>query len=319
VAKSPESLGFRGDTIATDLETAAAIAERVRGDLETAAALAEQDRAPNSRRAYSSDVAAWTSYAEAAGVVFPAEAPLFAAWLAAMAKSGLARATILRRASAVASWHRDAGEESPTEDRHVRRVLRGVARTGDPSRGKRALTPEMLTAAWPSLSVRDRALVATGFAGALRRSELVALTWPDVEETAAGFTITVRRSKTDQLGAGRCFALLATGAERDAPEALRAWALEQGSPDTGRVFPFSARTVARVCKRVAELAGGNPADFSGHSLRSGFATAAAEAGASLPEIMAVTGHRSASVAARYVRPAEAARNRASRLVAERLG
>jgi site-specific recombinase XerD len=151
--------------------------------------------------------------------------------------------------------------------------------------------------------VRDRALLLLGFAGAFRRSELVALDVADLSFTARGVEVTIRRSKTDQEGAGRVVAIpLGSQAETCPVRSLRAW-LEAAGIEAGSIFRavnrwgrvggrLADRDVACTVKRAAERAGLDPAAFSGHSLRAGLATSAALAGKSDRAIMATTGHKS---------------------------
>lgn len=123
---------------------------------------------------------------------------------------------------------------------------------------------------------RDRALLALGFAGAMRRSELVALTVADLEEVGEGLRVHVRRSKTDQEGVGQIVPVL-----------------------NGSRFK-----VAEIVKAYAKLAGLDSARFAGHSLRAEFLTSAAVAGASVFKMMEVSWHRSLETVCGYVRDAE---------------
>ncbi len=163
---------------------------------------------------------------------------------------------------------------------------------------------------------RDRALLLLGFAGALRRSELVALDVADVDTTRAareGLVVTVRRSKTDQEGAGQVVGLpRGQHAETCPDRALAAW-LELAGIAAGPIFRavdkagrvrrtrLSGYDVARIVKRAAERAGLDPARYAGHSLRAGLATSAAIAGAEERDIMRQTRHQSVTVARRYIR------------------
>jgi len=161
--------------------------------------------------------------------------------------------------------------------------------------------------------IRDRALLLIGFAAALRRSELVGLDAPDVEETRDGLVVTVRRSKTDQEEAGRKVGVpygsnLATCPVR----AWRSW-VEEADIGTGPLFRgidrhcniaatrLSDRGVALIVKRRAERAGIDPDTVSGHSLRAGLASAVAAAGVSERAIAATTGHKSMNVLRGYIR------------------
>jgi integrase len=153
-----------------------------------------------------------------------------------------------------------------------------------------------------------------GFAGAFRRSELVALGVADIEETEAGLRVTIRHSKTDQEGQGVTIAI-ARGDVACPVKALREWlgaaGIETGSlfrpiNKSGRVAQarLTDRSVANIVKAYAERAGFDASTFSGHSLRSGFLTSAAAKGASIFKMMDVSRHRSVETLRGYVRDAE---------------
>jgi integrase len=163
--------------------------------------------------------------------------------------------------------------------------------------------------------LRDRALLLVGFAGAFRRSELVSLDVGDVTWGEDGCTATLRRSKTDQEGEGRKVGIPFGSSPEFCPvRTLQAW-VEAAGLTVGPLFRpvkgstvsaarLSDKAVARLVKRAAEAAGLDPSRVSGHSLRSGLATAAAKAGKSERSIMAQTGHRSAQMVRRYIRDGE---------------
>lgn len=163
--------------------------------------------------------------------------------------------------------------------------------------------------------LRDRALLLLGFAGAFRRSELVGLDVGDVTWGEDGLTVNLRRSKTDQEREGRKVGIPFGSTPQTCPvRTLRGW-LEAAELTEGSLFRpvkgskvsaarLSYKAVARLVKRAAEAAGLEPSRLSGHSLRSGLATAAAKAGKSERSIMAQTGHRSAQMVRRYIRDGE---------------
>jgi integrase len=160
--------------------------------------------------------------------------------------------------------------------------------------------------------VRDRALVLLGFAAALRRSELVALDAGDLEFESDGLRALIRRSKTDQEGAGQTIGVNFGEGSLCPVEATRAW-LDSSGIEVGPVFRsidrhghlsakrLSAKHVDRLAKQVAVAIGKNPARYSGHSFRAGLATSAAAAGKGLDEIMRTTRHESEKVARGYIR------------------
>ena len=159
---------------------------------------------------------------------------------------------------------------------------------------------------------RDRALLLLGFAGGFRRSELVALEHADIEPARQGLIVTIRRSKSDQQGAGRRIGI-PHGRTRHCPvSAVEAWLAASGidcgplfRPITrhGHVQPnrLTGDAVSVLLRERLDGAGISPDGFSGHSLRAGFATSAAQAGVSTLKIRQQTGHASETTLARYIR------------------
>jgi integrase len=148
-----------------------------------------------------------------------------------------------------------------------------------------------------------------GFFGALRRSEIVALNYQDVQFGEEGMTLIIRKSKTDQLRHGRLVRLTREPGTLDPQAALRDW-LRLGGLTEGPIFRrilathrLSGRAVARIVKKRVATIGRAPHQFSGHSLRAGFATSAAMAGLDALLIARQTGHKSQQMVATYVRPA----------------
>jgi integrase len=163
------------------------------------------------------------------------------------------------------------------------------------------------------IGVRDRALVLLGFAGAFRRSELVAMDLEDCTFGKDGLTIMLRRSKIDQEGIGRKVGIpYGSNPETCPVRNLQRW-IEAACINTGPVFRSINRhgkvqarelagiDVARVVRKLAKRAGLDPSNYAGHSLRAGHATSAAIAGASERSIMNQTGHRSVQMVRRYIR------------------
>jgi len=159
---------------------------------------------------------------------------------------------------------------------------------------------------------RDRALLLIGWAGALRRSELVAIEVGDLEWTDDGLVITIRRSKTDQEAAGRQVGI-PYGTNGPCPEAaLYGW-LNASGIEAAPVFrkvdrhghigakKLDPSSASIIVKQAAEAAGLDPEQYSGHSLRAGLATVAAMGGATPDLIMSQTGHKSAAMVVRYIR------------------
>jgi integrase len=158
---------------------------------------------------------------------------------------------------------------------------------------------------------RDRAFLAFGFASAMRRSELCALTIDDIAEVADGLRVLIRRSNGDQEGQGQEIAI-PRGYRLRPVEALQTW-LPAAEINAGPVFravdrhghvsvaPLATDSAARIVKRHAERVGLDPATFAGHSLRSGFLTSAADAGASIWKLAEVSRHKSLDTLRGYMR------------------
>jgi integrase len=221
--------------------------------------------------------------------------------------------------SAISEAHRAAKLRSPRMDPEVRAVRSGIRRTlGTAQRQAAALlVPELrrALALLPSTAhgARDRALLLTGWAGAFRRSALVALDLDDLDFTPEGVAITIRRDKTDQEAKGRTIGVpFAAAADLCPVRALSAWIDAARIVENGPVFRpigqvlarrLSDRAVALIVQRAIRSIGGEPKDFSGHSLRAGFITAAARAGRSAHDITRQTGQMPGTVN-RYIRDAE---------------
>ena len=289
-------------------------------ELASAVELAQAEKAASTRKAYGTDFRLFRAWCDAKGVSsLPAAAETVAAYLAAEAE--MARpSTLGRRVAAIRYAHRLAGLPLPTDSEGVKATMRGIRRTFGSAKVRKApaVAAKMLgmvaTAPVDLAGLRDRALLLLGFAGAFRRSELVALDVADIEETEAGLRVTIRHSKTDQEGQGVTIAI-ARGDVACPVKALRGW-LGAASIDAGPLFRpinkagrvaekrLTDRSVANIVKAYAERAGFDASTFSGHSLRSGFLTSAAAKGASIFKMMDVSRHRSVETLRGYVRDAE---------------
>ena len=282
-------------------------------------ALAE--KADATRRAYRSDFEMFGTWCRARRNVEPlgASPDDVAAYLAAQASAKVKPSTLTRRLAAIAYAHRLAGLESPAGHEAVRAVMRGIRRTAGTAPTRKApATADRVAAMLQAISPdtlagkRDRALLLLGFAGAFRRSELVALDVADLAFEPEGVRVMIRRSKADQEGQGQEIAIL-RGTKLRPVAALQAW-LAAGGVTTGPVFrsinrhgqvgeALTAQSVALVVKRHAGAAGLDPNTFAGHSLRSGFLTSAAEAGADVLRMMEVSRHKRVETMQGYVRRA----------------
>jgi site-specific recombinase XerD len=281
-------------------------------------------------RAYRSDAVLFQDWCARYGFrSLPALPQAVAGFLTAEADAGRAASTIGRRCAAIGYAHKLAGELDPTDNEDVRATLKGIRRTiGTAPNQKAAATVDILTAMLlktpdTMTGKRDRALLALGFAGAFRRSELVALDVADLREDKDGLRVLVRRSKVDQEGRG--FEKAIPHGRYIRPVALvREW-LDAAEITDGPIFrPVSrsgrvrvlsqvakepprltTRAVGDIIKIYAEAAGLDASTFGAHSLRAGYITTAAERGADLARIMDQSGHRDPRTVVGYIRRANA--------------
>jgi site-specific recombinase XerD len=287
---------------------------------EMAAALnfALNEKSEGTRRAYGSDWKLFCAYCDARGLEsLPATPGTVAMFLSGEATRGTKASTIGRRAAAIGHHHKLAGHEPPTNAESVKAVVRGIRRSiGTAPVRKTAATADlverMLAHCDGSLSgLRDRALIALGFAGAFRRSELVALEVSDLEATADGVRVLIRRSKTDQEGEGQTIAI-PRGCRIEPVKAIEMWLAASGIT-AGPIFrqihrgghlrpeALSGHSFAQIIKARAAQAGLDPTMFAGHSTRAGFLTSAAEAGSSVLKMVEVSRHKSIDMLTTYVR------------------
>ena len=276
-------------------------------------------KAESTLRGYTADWRDFCAWSEGKGLApLPATAEAIAAYIAECA-GRLKVGSIQRRLNAIAEAHKAAGLESPTHNATVKNTMKGIRRTKGtaPAQKAAALTADIRTmvnaADDGTIGARDRALVLLGFAGAFRRSELVGLNVEDCAFGKDGLVVTLRRSKTDQDGAGRKVGIpYGSNPETCPVRTIQEW-IELAAITGGPLFRsinrhgkvhlgrLSGIDVARVVKKLAQRAGLDPAKYAGHSLRAGHATSAALAGASERSIMNQTGHRSVQMVRKYIR------------------
>jgi len=272
--------------------------------------------AANTIRAHQSDM---QHYLGRGGKV-PATPSEVAAYIAAFAGK-LAVSTIERRIATLSKAHDTLGAENPCRSPLVQTTLRGLRRKfGTAQKQAKPLVKDELFAILDPLGdgmkdVRDKALLLLGFAGGFRRSELIRLDVADIEYARQGIIITLRQSKTDQEGAGRKIGI-PHGRTRHCPvAALTAWLMRSGITEGAIFHPInrhsqlqperlSGDAVSEVIRERLAAVGIDPTGYSGHSLRAGFATSAAQAGASTLKIRAQTGHASDAMLKRYIRDGE---------------
>ena len=303
------------------LEPALNLPAALGADLASAVDLAKAEKALSTRKAYGTDFRIFKAWCDANCVsALPASPETVAAFLANETGNGTKPSTLGRRIAAIGYAHKLAHLETPTASEAVKATLRGIRRTFGVAKVRKApavaakmhsmvvLAPDRLS------GLRDRALLLLGFAGAFRRSELVALNVADIAEAKNGLLVTIRRSKTDQEGEGTTIAI-ARGDVACPARALQEW-LGAAGIEAGPIFRainkagtvaaerLTDRSVANIVKAYAGRAGFDASTFSGHSLRSGFLTSAAAKGASIFKMMDVSRHKSVDTLRGYVRDAE---------------
>ena len=286
----------------------------------------------NTRRAYRNDWNDFKTFCRRRGYhALPARPDTLALYITARAKTHRTT-SIGRRLTVIGKLHGAAGKDNPVRDARVQRVWRGVLREKGQAveRKKPTVTADIrkMLAALPDTLAgdRDRALILFGFAGAMRRSELVALNVGDLELTDDGFVVQVRRSKTDQTAKGRRIGIPYGQHKETCPvKAMLKW-LDKAGIDRGALFRkvnrhgqtegtrLSGTSVALIVKRTLRASGCNPKHYSAHSLRAGLATAAAMAGVEERTIQQQTGHRNVMVLRSYIREASIFRNNAAKRV-----
>ena len=288
--------------------------------LESAIGYAVDARSPRTRSAYTYQLARFETWADGLGLTWlPAAPATIAIYIASCADSGLRPASIAQAMAAITGAHGERGMTSPCAHPQVVEVWHGITRRLGVAQVQKAplatddlrrmidATPDGL------LGRRDRALLALGFSGGFRRSELVAVVLTDVAFVHEGLEVTVRRSKTDQVGKGMLKVVAYGGDPATCPvRLLRRW-LDDASISEGPIFlsvdrhshirkgGLSGHAIAEIVKRAAVRAGLDPRVYSGHSLRAGFVTEAKKHGADDASIMDQTGHRSLEMLQRYHR------------------
>jgi site-specific recombinase XerD len=296
-------------------------------ELALALKFARAEKSPATRRAYRSDFNSFRKWCAVRKLdALPAAPATLATFLAFEAKRGLKASTIGRRVTGVGYAHLIAGHEQPGQSEIVKATLRGICRTiGIAPNRKEPITAERVramvkTAPNSLIGSRDRALLLLGFAGALRRAELVGLDVSDLKETKAGLCLQIRASKTDQERHGQIIAI-APGNTACPLKALKTW-LAAAEITSGPIFRpiskggrvsanrLSDRSVAEIVKVYAQRIGLDPTSFSGHNLRAGFLTSAAQRGASVFKLMDVSRHKSVDTLSAYVRDIELFSNHA---------
>lgn len=270
-------------------------------------------------RSYDADIRHFKQH----GGSIPATSTMVAEYLANFA-GVLAVSTLQHRLIAIHRAHTDAYLVSPVMDSLVKRTMQGIRRTvGTKQRQVAPLVKDELLEIMvhverqrPMKAARDKALLLVGFSGAFRRSELVALRYEDITRFEDGVELRIRRSKTDQEGAGRTVFIPHARGSRCPVKALISW-LSMAGIVSGPLFrainrhdqvvgdkALTPQSVALIVKSSVKMMAGDEAakSVAGHSLRAGYCTEAATVGLQPHQIREQTGHKSDVTLARYIRP-----------------
>ena len=227
--------------------------------------------------------------------------------------------TLKRRLASISVIHKLSGHYVDTKHPMITENLMGIKRTiGSHQKAKKPLLINELKLIVNVIDkdknekrrLKNRTLILVGFAGGFRRSELVAINYEDIDFAKEGVKIFVKRSKTDQSGEGMTKAIPYFSNSTYCPvTSLKKW-IEELKIKSGRIFEMSDKSVALTIKRYVGICGLDSNKYSGHSLRSGFATSTAELGAEERSIMAMTGHKTTQMVRRYIQEANLFKNNA---------
>ena len=282
-------------------------------------------KAKNTIRAYKSDFKDFSNFCVKNGFKsLPTEPKVISLYLTYLSSSSKI-STLKRRIASISVIHRLKGLYIDTKHPIIIENLMGIRRkTGSFQKSKKPILINELRNIIKAIDeantsngkqdderiTRDKAIILTGFAGGFRRSELVSINYEDLEFVSEGVKIFIKRSKTDQSGEGMIKALPYFENKDFCPVTwLKKW-LEISKIKTGLIFDISDRSVALLVKKYASIAGLDSNVYSGHSLRSGFATVSAEFGADERSIMTMTGHKTTQMVRRYIQEANLFKNNA---------
>ena len=280
----------------------------------------KNSKSANTLRAYESDYKDFSVFcAKNNFSSLPADPKIISLYLTHLSQTSKF-STLKRRIASISVIHKLKDHYIDTNHPIIRENLLGIKRLkGSNQKAKKPILINDLKHIIDVISklnireirkTRDKALILIGFAGGFRRSELVALEIDDIEFVREGVKIFVKRSKTDQSGEGMTKAIPSFDSTLYCPVLhLQDW-MAKGKSINRKIFPLSDKSVALIIKKYANLAGLDGSRYAGHSLRSGFATSTAEAGAEERNIMAMTGHKTTQMVRRYIKEANLFKNNA---------
>ena len=287
-------------------------------ELETLKNL-KSSKASNTLRAYKADYNDFACFCIKHGFKsMPTEPKIISLYLTHLSQA-CKFSTLKRRLASLSVIHRLSGHYIDVKHPVITENLMGIKRVKGSY--QKAKTPILINDLKLIVDVIDKdkneenrfknkALILVGFAGAFRRSELVAILYEDVDFVSEGVKIFVKRSKTDQSGEGMTKGIPYFSNPDYCPViSLKNW-IEKSEIKNGKIFDMSDKSVALTVKKYTAIAGLDSNKYSGHSLRSGFATSTAELGAEERSIMAMTGHKTTQMVRRYIQEANLFKNNA---------
>ena len=290
-------------------------------------------KAINTIRAYRSDFRDFSIFCVKNNLKsLPTDSKIVALYLTYLSSKGSKISTLKRRLVSIGVIHKLKGHYLDTKHPIIIENLMGIKRKiGSFQQGKKPILINHLKSIINVIDnektkeikkIRDKTLILIGFGGGFRRTELVSIDYNDVEMVPEGVKIVIRRSKTDQFGEGMAKGLPYFTNQNYCPVLhLKKW-LELSNIKTGPIFRrfsksfklsenrLTDQSVALLLKYYLDIAGIEKKNYSGHSLRSGFATVSAESGADERSIMAMTGHKTTQMVRRYIKEANLFKNNA---------
>ena len=287
-------------------------------ELETLKNL-KSSKADNTLRAYKADFRDFSLFCQQNGFSsMPTDPKVLTLYLTQLSKYSK-YSTLKRRLASISVIHKLNGHYLDTKHPVITENLLGIKRIkGTYQRAKKPILINDLKKIIEVINkdknkkniLKNKALLLIGFAGGFRRSELVEIQYEDLEFVPEGVKIFVKKSKTDQSGEGMTKGIPYFSNPDYCPVvSLKKW-IEEGDVKSDKIFDMSDRNVALIIKRYARVAGLDENKYSGHSLRSGFATSTAEQGAEERSIMAMTGHKTTQMVRRYIKEANLFKNNA---------
>ena len=292
----------------------------------------KNSKSNNTLRAYKSDFKDFSAFCLKHGLnSLPSEPKIVSLYLTYLSKNSKI-STLRRRLVSISMIHKLKGHYLDTKHPIIIENLMGIRRViGSIQKGKKPLLINHLKLVINVINelqsgeikkIRDKTIILIGFAGGFRRSELTSIDYEDLEFVPEGLKITIKKSKTDQFGEGMSKGLPYFTNEVYCPVVnLQKW-LEISKIKSGPIFRrfskglsltdkrLTDQSVVLLIKEYLKLAGVENKNFAGHSLRSGFATVAADAGADERSIMNMTGHKTTQMVRRYIREANLFKNNA---------